>query len=172
MVTDNGLAALAASLHLEECGDTGTFSHVLHVPKAAAILGPRGVFLADGLDGLIPWTCIYCEGTWPRDEPITVLQDHIRVCDKHPFRAADATIATLRAELENAEWYTALRERDEEIATLRAALDGLVEAAREVVIQRGRYYRDGVEDPALSVVPRISLRRLDVASVTAKEAGG
>jgi hypothetical protein len=56
-----------------------------------------------------------------------------------------------------------LREAEAREARLRAA-------AQEVVVQRGRYYRDGAEDSALSVVPRVSLRRLDVALATSAEA--
>ena len=44
-----------------------------------------------------------------------------------------------------------------------APAPSILQAAKDVVIQRGRYYRNGVEDPDLSVVPRRALRRLDVA---------
>ena len=53
--------------------------------------------------------------------------------------------------------------REAYAAELREKVERLRVAAKEVVIQRGRYYRDGAEDPDLSVVPRQSLRRLDVA---------
>ena len=94
MTDDRGLSALAAAMAHADGDFVGKGSLWLH--KAAALLGERGVFLPDGLDALVPWTCIYCEATWPNDEPITVLQEHILVCEKHP-------IATLRAALEPAE---------------------------------------------------------------------
>jgi hypothetical protein len=46
-----------------------------------------------------------------------------------------------------------------------AALAELLEAAQDVVVQRGRYYRNGEEDPRISVVPRSALRSLDSALV-------
>ena len=153
-MTDNGLAALAAALSAaahddgrhywcKDRNDCGLYGYAEEF--AAAILGPRGVFLPDGLDGLIPWTCIYCEGTWSRDEPITVLQDHIRVCDKHPLRVADATIATLRA-----------------------ALDGLVEAGRSYIdAVDADLYREGTPEDWWE--REATLAALRAALATAKE---
>jgi len=48
---------------------------------------------------------------------------------------------------------------------MNAALAELLEAAQDVIVQRGRYYRDGEEDPRISVVPRSALRALDSALV-------
>ena len=47
-------------------------------------------------------TCVYCGHEYPQDTPAAgsqVLTEHIRVCDKHPMRKAEGDIATLRAAL-------------------------------------------------------------------------
>ena len=47
-------------------------------------------------------TCVYCGMAYPEGTPpygSQVLTDHIKVCEKHPLRAAEATIAKLRAAL-------------------------------------------------------------------------
>ena len=47
-------------------------------------------------------TCVYCGQEYPQDTPAwgaQVLTDHIRECPKHPMRKAEADIATLRAAL-------------------------------------------------------------------------
>jgi len=111
-MTDNGLAALAAALHLEECGDTVPFSHVRHTPKAAAILGERGVFLPsvpyEGDDRTI------CECGLDMDSHAGgfALLHH----DGFVAREQAATIATLRAALDGTL-------ADNGLAALAAALD-------------------------------------------------
>ena len=53
------------------------------------------------MDGRI-LTCVYCGHEYPQDTPAAgsqVLTDHIRVCEKHPMRKAEADIAMLRAAL-------------------------------------------------------------------------
>jgi len=53
------------------------------------------------MDGRI-LTCVYCGHAYPQDTPAhgsQVLTDHIRVCEKHPMRKAEADIAMLRAAL-------------------------------------------------------------------------
>ena len=135
-MTDNGLAALAAALGEYKAGIIGTFS----IPQsaaprwddrsiedreawitgatddAAAILGPRGVFLPDGV----------C--------------NHIGLIN-------------------------ALKDNAATIATLRAALDGLVEAAAETVAAW-----DEPENYRLRIWPRVEAA-LRAALATAKEAG-
>ena len=47
-------------------------------------------------------TCVYCGHEYPQDTPADgsqVLTEHIRVCEKHPMRKAEGDIATLRAAL-------------------------------------------------------------------------
>lgn len=47
-------------------------------------------------------TCVYCGTAYPEGTPphgSQVLTDHIRVCEKHPMRQAEATIKKLRAAL-------------------------------------------------------------------------
>ncbi len=47
-------------------------------------------------------TCVYCGMEYPQDTPAwgsNVLTDHIKVCEKHPMRAAESTIAKLKAAL-------------------------------------------------------------------------
>ena len=53
------------------------------------------------MDGRI-LTCVYCGQAYPQDTPAhgsQVLTDHIRVCEKHPMRKAEADIAMPRAAL-------------------------------------------------------------------------
>jgi len=47
-------------------------------------------------------TCIYCGHEYPQDTPASgdqVLTDHIKVCEKHPLRAAEDKIKLLRSAL-------------------------------------------------------------------------
>jgi hypothetical protein len=47
-------------------------------------------------------TCVYCGMAYPQGTPASgskVLTDHIKVCPKHPLRAAEETIAKLRSAL-------------------------------------------------------------------------
>jgi len=47
-------------------------------------------------------TCVYCGAAYPEGTPphgAQVLTNHIKVCKKHPLRAAEATIAKLRSAL-------------------------------------------------------------------------
>jgi hypothetical protein len=117
-MTDNGLAALAAALYhvtLDEDdegfdGEAGWQFHGSRDDLAAAILGPRGVFLPDGLRSV-------------------EIYNH---------------------------WAALLDDQAATIATLRAALDGLVAAAE-------RHYQQG---------SNASADALRVALAAAEEAGG
>jgi hypothetical protein len=47
-------------------------------------------------------TCVYCGMAYPEGTPphgAQVLTDHIKVCEKHPLREAEAKIARLRRAL-------------------------------------------------------------------------
>lgn len=47
-------------------------------------------------------TCVYCGHEYPQDTPAAgseVLTEHIRVCEKHPMRKAEADISMLRSAL-------------------------------------------------------------------------
>lgn len=47
-------------------------------------------------------TCVYCGTAYPEGTPphgSQILTDHIKVCEKHPLRAAEATILKLRSAL-------------------------------------------------------------------------
>lgn len=47
-------------------------------------------------------TCVYCGHEYPQATPAAgseVLTEHIRVCEKHPMRKAEADIARLRSAL-------------------------------------------------------------------------
>jgi hypothetical protein len=53
------------------------------------------------MDGRI-LTCVYCGHEYPQGTPAAgseVLTDHIKVCEQHPMRKAEADIALLRAAL-------------------------------------------------------------------------
>jgi len=48
-------------------------------------------------------TCVYCGHEYPQDTPAAgseVLTEHIKVCDRHPLRKAERTIASLHDALE------------------------------------------------------------------------
>ena len=47
-------------------------------------------------------TCVYCGMEYPQHTPshgAKILTDHIKVCEKHPMREAEAKIAKLKAAL-------------------------------------------------------------------------
>lgn len=47
-------------------------------------------------------TCVYCGHEYPQDTPAhgnQVLTEHIKVCEAHPLRKAEADIAVLRSAL-------------------------------------------------------------------------
>lgn len=47
-------------------------------------------------------TCVYCGHEYPQDTPAhgsQVLTDHIKVCERHPMRRAEADITLLRSAL-------------------------------------------------------------------------
>jgi hypothetical protein len=47
-------------------------------------------------------TCVYCGHEYPQDTPAHgnyVLTDHIKVCERHPMRKAEADITLLRSAL-------------------------------------------------------------------------
>lgn len=53
------------------------------------------------MDGRI-LTCVYCGNEYPQDTPAhgsQVLTEHIKVCERHPMRKAEADIAMLRSAL-------------------------------------------------------------------------
>ena len=48
-------------------------------------------------------TCVYCGMAYPEGTPphgARILTEHIKVCEKHPMRQAEATISKLRSALE------------------------------------------------------------------------
>jgi hypothetical protein len=54
------------------------------------------------IEGGCVLTCIYCGHEYPQDTPAAgdqVLTDHIKICPKHPLRAAEEKIKRLRAAL-------------------------------------------------------------------------
>jgi len=116
-MTDNGAAALAAALRDIHPGPRPWPGGMTSIECAAAILGPRGVFLPDG---------------HPLGVEEAIAQGQARIA------ALNARIVDLNAEVLDRmdQWYRDSLARDElarqqngKIATLRAALDGLVEAA-------------------------------------------
>lgn len=47
-------------------------------------------------------TCVYCGHEYPQDTPAAgseILTEHIKVCEHHPLRKAEADIALLRSAL-------------------------------------------------------------------------
>ncbi len=47
-------------------------------------------------------TCVYCGMAYPEGTPphgSQILTDHIKICEKHPMRQAEATILKLRSAL-------------------------------------------------------------------------
>ena len=47
-------------------------------------------------------TCVYCGAAYPEGTPphgAQILTDHIKICEKHPMRKAEADIAKLRKAL-------------------------------------------------------------------------
>lgn len=47
-------------------------------------------------------TCVYCGHEYPQNTPSSgaqILTDHIKICEKHPLRKAEATIKKLRSAL-------------------------------------------------------------------------
>jgi hypothetical protein len=47
-------------------------------------------------------TCVYCGMEYPQDTPAwgaEILTEHIKICEKHPMRKAEVTIAKLKAAL-------------------------------------------------------------------------
>ncbi len=49
-------------------------------------------------------TCVYCGMAYPTDTPrhgAKILTDHIKVCEKHPLRAAEDEIRLLKIELDS-----------------------------------------------------------------------
>ena len=47
-------------------------------------------------------TCVYCGHEYPQDTPASsdkILTDHIKICEKHPMREAEQKIKLLRAAL-------------------------------------------------------------------------
>jgi hypothetical protein len=53
------------------------------------------------MDGRV-LTCVYCGHEYPQDTPASgsdVLTEHIKVCEKHPMRQAEADKAKLRRAL-------------------------------------------------------------------------
>ena len=141
-MTDNGLAALAAAL--QEADDSwnqmestdGRWRDFI----AAAILGERGVFLPDGAK--------------VRRNAIMVEQDA-------EIARQAATIATLRADAYAT--IDLLANALSEIATLRAALDGLVEPLGEWLIE--------MMERNLTPAEATLYDALRAALATAKEAG-
>jgi hypothetical protein len=82
--------------------------------------------------------CAYCGIKYPADSPVSVITEHIRVCEKHPLRIAEAKIAELDATLDRADEHTAgmlerLEAMEKENATLRAQLMAYADLVRQMV---------------------------------------
>ena len=63
--------------------------------------GFGGISQEKDMDGRI-LTCVYCGHEYPQGTPAAgsdVLTEHIKVCERHPMRKAEADIALLRAAL-------------------------------------------------------------------------
>lgn len=69
-------------------------------------------------------TCVYCGASFPEGTPphgSQVLTDHIKVCEKHPLRAAEETIAKLRSALAGLVGVDGKEELDQMEAMIRLA---------------------------------------------------
>jgi len=181
-MTDNGLVALAE--RLEEYFGPSWWPGLTDVTIIAAdtqiaagkILGERGVFLPDGLitrKVLRTWQ----EGA-ARDEARVgrvgdAMTDYLAHASEHArgqcecpcsedAEEAAATIAALNAG--EAEWHRRATLADAEIATLRAAMDGLVEPLGEWLIE--------MMERNLTPAEATLYDALRAALATAKEAGG
>ena len=120
-MSDNGLAALAAALPLWMT-ERGTPD--LAETIAATILGPRGVFLPDGLDAVREADTL----------EIIRLQHEWANANGDAVREQDEYHEEILALKISCDAYAGSFERaSATIATLRAALDGLVEAAQMAV---------------------------------------
>ena len=148
-MTDNGLAALAAALDPRGFHDPETDDFVMRGTAneiAAAILGPRGVFLPDGLpDGFVQVGALFDAErtikTLTRERDLAVAHDRQPCPTAHAYervcRVRDqqtAAIATLRAALDSESMERAdaerildlnaadIRDRDEALVMVRAAV--------------------------------------------------
>ena len=71
------------------------------VGGSALNAGLGGISQEKEMDGRI-LTCVYCGHEYPQDTPAhgsQVLTEHIKVCEQHPMRKAEADIALLRSAL-------------------------------------------------------------------------
>lgn len=67
-------------------------------------------------------TCVYCGHEYPQDTPAAgdkVLTDHIKICEKHPLRKAEADILKLRNALKGLIGAESKEELDAIEATIR-----------------------------------------------------
>ncbi|MEV8518651.1 hypothetical protein ABZR86_02525 [Dyella marensis] len=72
----------------------------MEIDVAMAMHRAMGEVLA--ISGCRVLTCVYCGKEYPQGTPAAgnaVLTDHIKVCEKHPLRKAEAKIARLRSAL-------------------------------------------------------------------------
>jgi hypothetical protein len=68
-------------------------------------------------------TCVYCGHAYPAGTPasgseVSTLTEHIKVCVKHPLRAAEAQLSYLRGAIADAVGYTLTGDVDEDDAQL------------------------------------------------------
>jgi hypothetical protein len=163
-MTDNGLAALVEALHLirHMHGDLWPPTDACGCKdEAAAILGPRGVFLPDGLPPLAVLK-INGNATAKQVEAIRAIWTDLNA-------EQAATIATLREQ--NDGLYAAVQMGAREQDRLRAALDGLVEAGEAYIVAvDADLYRPGTPEDWWN--REAALAALRAALATAKEAGG
>ena len=69
-------------------------------------------------------TCVYCGHEYPQDTPAAgseVLTEHIKVCERHPMRKAEADIALLRSALVG----LIGADSEQELRTMEAAMRAL-----------------------------------------------
>ncbi len=84
-------------------------------------------------------TCVYCGTAYPPGSPThgaAVLTEHIKVCEKHPLREAEAKLKELHESfLENGKelwhWQRRAREQDDAILTLEAKLKAVVDVGHD-----------------------------------------
>jgi len=124
MTEDRGLSALAAALHAIHPGPRPWVGGLTDDEFAAAILGERGVFLPDGLDAVREADTL----------EIIRLQYEWANANGDAMREQDEYHEEILALKISCDAYAGSFERaSATIATLRAALDGLVAAGEEIL---------------------------------------
>jgi len=67
--------------------------------QEACLAGSMAIYLDKAYETGRILTCVYCGYEYPQETPASgdqVLTDHIKICKKHPLRAAEKKITTLR----------------------------------------------------------------------------